>query len=83
MDAMMALAKAYINSLSSKEELLNLLDKLLLSENEFTVLKSVYYDHNSLGFVADETGYSLQNIKIIHKKALLKVANFILRKVNM
>lgn len=83
MDAMMTLAKAYIKSLSAKEELLNLLDQLLLTENELKVLRAVYYDHNSLGFIADELGYSLQNVKIIHRSALLKVANFVQRKMNI
>lgn len=83
MDAMTTLAKAYIKSLSAKEELLNLLEQLLLTENEYKVLKEVYHDNNSLGFVADELGFSLQNVKIIHKSALLKVANFVQRKMNM
>lgn len=83
MDSMTALARAYIKSLATKEEMLALLDKLLLSENEFKVLKGVYLNQQSLSYIADELGYSIQNVKIIHKKALTKVASFIQRSINL
>lgn len=72
MDIMMSLAKTYLKSLVTKDDLNNLLSKLLLSDNEYTVLKMVYLDNRNLGDVADFLGYSIQNVKIIHRKALLK-----------
>lgn len=77
MDIMMSLAKTYLKSLVTKDDLNNLLSKLLLSDNEYTVLKMVYLDNRNLGDVADFLGYSIQNVKIIHCKALLKVGSFI------
>lgn len=77
MDIMMSLAKAYLKSLVTKDDLCNLLDKLLLSDNEYIILKMVYLDNRSLDNIANLLGYSIQNVKIIHRKALLKVGSFI------
>lgn len=76
-DIMVSLAKTYLKSLVTKDDLNNLLSKLLLSDNEYIVLKMVYLDNRNLGDVADFLGYSIQNVKIIHRKALLKVGSFI------
>lgn len=83
MDAMMALGKAYIKSLSAKDDFDKLLSKIMLQETEYTVLKEVYLEQQSLGYVADLLGYSLQNVKIIHKRALLKVASYVHRCVDL
>lgn len=77
MDIMMSLAKAYLKSLVTKDDLNNLLNKLLLSDNEYIILKMVYLDNKSLDNIANILGYSVQNVKIIHRKALLKVGSFI------
>lgn len=77
MDIMMSLAKAYLKSLVTKDDLCNLLDKLLLSDNEYIILKMVYLDNRNLDNIANLLGYSVQNVKIIHRKALLKVGSFI------
>lgn len=83
MDIMMRLAKAYLKSLVTKEDLNSLLGKLLLSDKEYEVLKSVYLDNKNLGIVAEDLGYSIQNVKIIHRKALLKVGNYIHRSIDL
>lgn len=59
MDIMMRLAKAYLKSLVTKEDLNSLLGKLLLSDKEYEVLKSVYLDNKNLGIVAEDLGYSI------------------------
>ena len=82
MDIMLSLAKAYIKSLVTKDDLLNLLDKLLLSDKEYNILKSAYLDNKSLGVIADEMWYSLQNVKIIHRNALLKVYSYIHKSIS-
>lgn len=83
MDIMMRLAKTYLKSLVTKEDLNSLLGKLLLSDKEYEVLKSVYLDNKNLGIVAEDLGYSIQNVKIIHRNALLKVGNYIHRSIGL
>ena len=83
MDIMMRLAKSYLKSLVTKEDLNSLLGKLLLSDKEYEVLKSVYLDNKNLGNDAEDLGYSIQNVKIIHRKALLKVGNYIHRSIDL
>lgn len=83
MDIMMGLAKAYLKSLVTKDDLNNLLDKLLLSDKEYEVLKSVYLDNKNLGIVAEDLGYSIQNVKIIHRRALLKVGSYIHKSIDL
>lgn len=74
---MMSLAKAYLKSLVTKDDLCSLLNKLLLSDNEYIILKMVYLGNRSLDNIANLLGYSIQSVKIIHRKALLKVGSFI------
>ena len=83
MDIMMGLAKAYLKSLVTKDDLNSLLDKLLLSDKEYEVLKSVYLDNKNLGIVAEDLGYSIQNVKIIHRRALLKVGSYIHKSIDL
>lgn len=83
MDNMTRLAKSYIKSLATKEDLIKLLDKLLLSDNEYKVLRLIYLDNKNINFVADSLGYSIQNVKIIHRNALLKVFSYIHSSVNL
>ena len=83
MDIMMELAKAYLKSLVTKDDLNSLLDKLLLSDKEYEVLKSVYLDNKNLGIVAEDLGYSIQNVKIIHRRALLKVGSYIHKSIDL
>ena len=83
MDIMMGLAKAYLKSLVTKDDLNNLLDKLLLSDKEYEVLKSVYLDNKNLGIVSEDLGYSIQNVKIIHRRALLKVGSYIHKSIDL
>ena len=77
MDIMLSLAKSYLKSLVTKEDLINLLNKLLLNDKERIVLEMIYLEHKSIGSIADDLGYSMQNVKVIHRKALLKVSNYI------
>lgn len=77
MDIMLSLAKSYLKSLVTKEDLINLLNKLLLNDKERIVLEMIYLKHRSLGSIADDLGYSIQNIKVLHRKALLKVSSYI------
>lgn len=72
MDIMLSLAKSYLKSLVTKEDLINLLNKLLLNNKERIVLEMIYLEHKSISIIADDLGYFLQNIKILHRKALIK-----------
>lgn len=83
MDIMLSLAKSYLKSLVTKEDLINLLNKLLLSDKERIVLEMIYLKHRSLGSIADDLGYSIQNIKVLHRKALLKVSSYIHKTVDI
>lgn len=83
MDIMLSLAKSYLKSLVTKEDLINLLNKLLLSDKERIVLEMIYLKHRSLGSIADNLGYSIQNIKVLHRKALLKVSSYIHKTVDI
>lgn len=79
----MSLAKAYLKSIVTKDDLRNLLDKLLLCDNEYIILKIVYLDNRSLDSIANLFGYSVQNVKIIYRKALLKVGSFIHKSIEL
>ena len=83
MDIMLSLAKSYLKSLVTKEDLINLLNKLLLNDEERIVLEMIYLSHRSLGSIADDLGYSIQNIKVLHRKALLKVSSYIHKTVDI
>lgn len=83
MDIMLSLAKSYLKSLVTKEDLINLLNKLLLSDKERIVLEMIYLNHRSLSSIADDLGYSIQNIKVLHRKALLKVSSYIHKTVDI
>jgi len=74
---MLSLAKSYLKSLVTKEDLLNLLNKLLLNDKERTVLEMIHLEHKSISIIADNLGYSIQNIKVLYRKALLKVSSYI------
>lgn len=69
---MLSLVKSYLKSLVTKEDLINLLNKLLLNNKERIVLEMIYLEHKSISIIADDLGYFLQNIKILHRKALIK-----------
>lgn len=83
MDIMLSLAKSYLKSLVTKEDLINLLNKLLLSDKERIVLEMIYLNHRSLSSIADDLGYSIQNIKVLHRKALLKVSSYVHKTVDI
>ena len=83
MDIMLSLAKSYLKSLVTKEDLINLLNKLLLNDKERIVLEMIYLKHRSLGSIADDLGYSIQNIKVLHRKSLLKVSSYIHKTVDI
>lgn len=77
MDVITCLARSYLKSIATKSEFDSLLEKLLLTDNEINVLRGVYTKHKNLNIVADNLGYSVQNIKVIHKSALMKIGNYI------
>ena len=83
MDIMLSLAKSYLKSLVTKEDLINLLNKLLFNDKERIVLEMIYLNHRSLSSIADDLGYSIQNIKVLHRKALLKVSSYIHKTVDI
>ena len=83
MDIMLSLAKSYLKSLVTKEDLINLLNKLLLNDKERIVLEMIYLEHKSISSIADDLGYSIQNIKVLHRKALLKVSSYIHKTVDI
>lgn len=77
MDINHTLAKTYLRSLATKDDLIKLLDKLNLTDLERNVLTMYYLDHKDLGYIADTLNYSIQYIKIIHHNALMKVSSYI------
>ena len=83
MDIMLSLAKSYLKSLVTKEDLIDLLNKLLLNDKERIVLEMIYLEHKSISSIADDLGYSIQNIKVLHRKALLKVSSYIHKTVDI
>ena len=54
MDIMLSLAKSYLKSLVTKEDLINLLNKLLLNDKERIVLEMIYLEHKSISSIADD-----------------------------
>lgn len=68
MDTMLSLVKSYLKSLVTKEDLINLLNKLLLNGKERTVLEMIYLSHRSLGSTADDLGYSIQILRYCIEK---------------
>lgn len=80
---MLSLVKSYLKSLVTKEDLTNLLNRLLLNGKERTVLEMIYLEHKSISIIADGLGYSIQNIKVLHRKVLLKVSSYIHKTVDI
>lgn len=80
---MLSLVKSYLKSLVTKEDLVNLLNRLLLNGKERTVLEMIYLEHKSISIIADGLGYSTQNIKVLHRKVLLKVSSYIHKTVDI
>lgn len=72
---MLSLAKSYLKSLAIKEDLINLLNRLLLIDKERIVLEMIYLERKSI--IADSFGVSIQSIKVLHRKAILKVSSYI------
>lgn len=71
------LAKSYMKGIATKKEFNDLLNKLLLSDTEITVLTEVYLHNRQLDIIANNLGYSIQTVKRIHRDALLTVSNYI------
>lgn len=65
---MLSLAKSYLKSLVTKEDLINLLNKLLLNNKERIVLEMIYLNHRSLGSTADDLGYPYKTLKYCTEK---------------
>lgn len=80
---MLSLVKSYLKSLVTKEDLINLLNKLLLNDKECTVLEMIYLEHKSLVLSQMILGYSIQSIKVLHRKVLLKVSSYIYKTVDI
>lgn len=65
---MLSLAKSCLKSLVTKEDLINLLNKLLLSNKERIVLEMIYLEHKSISIIADDLGYPYKTLKYCTEK---------------
>ncbi|MCS7165668.1 MAG: sigma-70 family RNA polymerase sigma factor [Candidatus Calescibacterium sp.] len=54
----------------------------ILSHNEKTVLKKIYYENKKLSVVSEEMNLSKQRINQIHRSAIKKIRNFIKNKIS-
>lgn len=78
MNILSRLAKAYLKSIPTKDDFNNLIERLILTDNEKEVLRRVYLNNENLGIIADDMGYSIQNIKKIHSSALVKIGGLVI-----
>ncbi|MCQ2220060.1 MAG: hypothetical protein MJZ12_01630 [Prevotella sp.] len=62
-----------LRSISSKEELINIIDRAALSEEEEYIIREHYLEHRNLSVIADFIGYSISSTKRKHKDALAKI----------
>ncbi len=72
-------AKAYVKSLSTKEELKNLLDSLVISTRDREVIERLYIECKSVDLTAYELSYSSVTVKRVNREFLIKV-NYIMEK---
>ena len=59
----------------NKAELEAVLNSLVLSEDERTVMKLIYLKRKPLGYIADIMGYSESGIKKIHCRVIKRLKN--------
>lgn len=71
-------AKAYIRGIAKKSDFIALLDDLFITDTERQVAELVYLRGRSMECVASDMQYSVQTIKAIHKRFLLKVSTYII-----
>jgi DNA-directed RNA polymerase specialized sigma subunit len=80
MDNLTQIARDYLKRIPTKDEFNKLLDTLILNDKESKLLTMHYLKGYDLNYIADELGYSIQGVKVIHKKVLLKVYSYISNK---
>lgn len=58
-----------------KSEIRALLDDVVLSEDERSIMELIYIEKKPLGYVADVMGYSESGIKKIHCRIIKRINN--------
>lgn len=69
--------KHKIKNINRKIDFYNLLDECMLSEKEKQMMKMLYVENKSLGYIADQLGYSSQGISKMHSKILKKLESLL------
>lgn len=75
MDKKTARARKGLREIETVRDFENVLNEMMLSEEEKTLLMLHYKDNKTLSYIADVLGMSEANVKKIHRKLLLKIGN--------
>ena len=73
MDKKTARARKGLKNIETVEDLENVLEQIMMSEEEKVLLRLHYKDNKTLAYIADELGMSEANVKKIHRKLLLRI----------
>lgn len=77
MDKKNALTKKKLKQINSVKDFENMLENLMASEEDKTIIIMHYKEGKSLGYIADALGMSESSIKNRHRKLLIKIGDII------
>lgn len=77
MDKKNALTKKKLKQINSVKDFENMLENLMASEEDKTIIVMHYKEGKSLGYIADALGMSESSIKNRHRKLLIKIGDII------
>lgn len=69
--------KNYLKSITKKNQLLNLLDNVILSDKEYKIMKYSYINCKPNDIIADELSISVPTVSRHKKSAQNKIFNFL------
>ncbi len=70
----MKIVKDKIKTMKNIDTFEGLLEKLMISDENKTILRMIYKEHKPLSYIADILGYSEGTIKRRHKQCLKLIA---------
>lgn len=77
MDKKNALTKKKLKQINSVKDFENMLENLMASEEDKTIIIMHYKEGKPLGYIADVLGMSESSIKNKHRKLLIKIGDII------
>lgn len=66
--------RSALRQISTRDELIDVIERAALSEEEEYILIEHYLNHKNLSVIADFIGYSISSTKRKHKEALSKIS---------